>query len=787
MSEQGHPDPLDFNDCAAPVEMERGAERDETRAALLARLESALSTLFPAGKIRRGKFHIGDILGSPGDSLEIVVDGDKAGLWTDRANGDGGDIFDLIARHFCVDVQADFANVLKHASDLVGRAPAMMPKARKREVPVDDLGPATAKWDYLDASGKLIAVVYRYDPPAGGKEFRPWDAQRRKMAPPDPRPLYNQPGMAGADQVVLVEGEKCAHALINAGICATTAMFGANAPIDKTDWTPLAGKAIVIWPDRDKPGWEYADRASQAIMAVGATSCAILYPPEDKPDGWDAADAIAEAMDVGDVIANGPRIQMQVPYECDDANDGGGHAPDDDETGGGHAPGAQQSAVWGTEDALALTFTRRYQHDWRYVAAWGKWLMWDGQRWRSEDTLAASDLVRHVCRHASLKASNIKTAAKLAGASTIGGVERLARTDRRHAGSTDEWDADEWLINTPGGVVDLRTGRMRAHQRSDRMTKICTATLQAGSSCPHWLAFLADVTGGDQSQIHYLQKVFGYCLTGSTQEHALFFLYGTGANGKSVFVNTLFTLLGDYAANAPMDTFMESRGDRHPTDLAGLRGARFVGATETEQGRRWNESKIKEITGGDRVSARFMRQDFFTFFPQFKLVIAGNHKPAIRNIDEAMRRRLHLIPFTITVPPEKRDKQLQAKLLIERNAIFEWGIQGCLAWQREGLIAPESVVSATHEYFEAEDALGRWLEERCVRVASAKSLTTELFSDWKQWAEAAGEFVGPQRRFSDLLLTRGLEKWRNSVGLRGYQGIGLKEVRTPGYTPYSDN
>lgn len=533
---------LDFNESEVPGEQsgdaiakrdaQREANREDVRAALLARLESVLATLFPAGKRKRGKFYIGDVLGSPGDSLEIVLDGEKAGLWTDRANGEGGDIFDLIARHFCVDVQADFANVLKHASDLVGRAPAMMTKARKREVPVDDLGPATAKWDYLDASGKLIAVVYRYDPPAGGKEFRPWDAQRRKMAPPDPRPLYNQPGLAGADQVVLVEGEKCAQALINAGICATTAMFGANAPIDKTDWTPLAGKAVVIWPDRDKPGWEYADRASQAIMAAGATSCAILYPPEDKPDGWDAADAIAEAMDVGDVIANGPRIQMQVPYEGDDVNDGGGHAPDDDETGGGHAPGAQQSAVWGTEDALALTFTRRYQHDWRYVAAWGKWLMWDGQRWRSEDTLAASDLVRHVCRHASLKASNIKTAAKLAGASTIGGVERLARTDRRHAGSTDEWDADEWLINTPGGVVDLRTGRMRAHQRSDRMTKICTATLQAGSSCPHWLAFLADVTGGDQSQIHYLQKVFGYCLTGSTQEHALFFLYGTGANGN---------------------------------------------------------------------------------------------------------------------------------------------------------------------------------------------------------------------------------------------------------------
>lgn len=186
-------------------------------------------------------------------------------------------------------------------------------------------------------------------------------------------------------------------------------------------------------------------------------------------------------------------------------------------------------------------------------------------------------------------------------------------------------------------------------------------------------------------------------------------------------------------------------------------------------------------------SARFMRQDFFTYVPQFKLVIAGNHKPAIRNIDEAMRRRLHLIPFTITVPPDKRDKQLQNKLLTERNAIFEWGVQGCLAWQRMGLQPPKSVLDATDEYFESEDALGRWMDERCVRVATAKSLTAELFNDWKQWAEGAGEFIGSQRRFSDLLLTRGLEKWRNAAGVRGYVGIGLKEPPRPGYTPYVDN
>ncbi len=759
---------LDFNDSPTSPLPDRSAQRDAVRAALIARIESVLSALFPAGKKRRGLFLIGDVLGSPGDSLEVVLTGDKIGLWTDRATGDGGDIFDLIAAVRGIDPVADFPRLLDAAADLAGRVPAAPSKASRKEAPVDELGPATAKWDYLDADGKLIAVVYRYDPPGRKKEFRPWDARRRKTAPPDPRPLYNQPGIAGAAQVVLVEGEKCAQALIDAGISATTAMHGANAPVEKTDWSPLAGKAVLIWPDRDKPGWEYATLAAQAILSAGAKTCHILYPPEDAAESWDAADAVAEGFDVAAFLTHGPRLQMH------------------DAAGDDEPVASSDESVWGTEDALALAFTRRYHRDWRYVAAWGCWLVWDGHRWRTEDTLAATDLTRGVCRHAAVHADNPKIAAKLATSGTVGGVERLARADRRHAATTAEWDADPWLLNTPGGVVDLKTGRQRPHDRADRMTKITTAT--PNGVCPIWRQFLAEVTGGDADLQAYLQRMAGYTLTGSTQEHALFFLYGTGANGKSVFVNTLATILGDYAANAPMDTFMETRTDRHPTDMAGLRGARFVAAIETEQGRRWAESKVKNLTGGDKISARFMRQDFFEFFPQFKLVVAGNHKPAIRNIDEAMKRRLHLIPFTITVPPERRDKLLQQKLLGERDGILAWAVQGCLNWQRLGrLDPPQQVLEATEEYFEAEDALGRWLDERCVREANAKSLSAELFNDWKQWADAAGEFIGSQKRFSDLLITRGVEKWRNPSGLRGFRGIGLKSPPKPAYTPYADD
>jgi len=288
---------LDFNDAAQAPTIDPGRRRDELRADLLAHLESVLYAMFPAGKTHRGKFFIGDIHGSPGDSLEVVLGGEKAGLWTDRADNSGGDMFALIGGHYGIDARSDFPGVLDQTADLLGRshaAPTPIAAKPRRELPIDDLGPITASWRYLDAAGSLIAVVDRHDPPGRKKEFRPWDPIRRRHSPPDPRPLYNQPGLVSAAQVVLAEGEKCAQALIDAGVVATTAMHGANAPVEKTDWSPLASKAVLIWPDKDKPGWEYAEHASRAILRAGAISVAILYPPQDKPEGWDAADAIAE-------------------------------------------------------------------------------------------------------------------------------------------------------------------------------------------------------------------------------------------------------------------------------------------------------------------------------------------------------------------------------------------------------------------------------------------------------------------------------------------------------------
>lgn len=318
---------------------------------------------------------------------------------------------------------------------------------------------------------------------------------------------------------------------------------------------------------------------------------------------------------------------------------------------------------------------------------------------------------------------------------------------------------------------------IRPHRREDYCTKITAATPGPDKRCPTWLGFLADVTAGDVELQRYLARVAGYALTGMTTEHVMFFLYGTGANGKSVFLNTLAAVWGDYATHAPIDAFMETRGERHPTDLAKLRGARLVIATEVGQGKRWDEGKIKALTGGDTISARFMRQDFFDYKPQFKLMIAGNHKPSLRNVDEAMRRRLHLVPFTVTIPRERRDKTLPERLWAERDGIITWAVRGCAEWQRTGLKPPACVLAATEEYFESQDAIKRWIEEECVQSERATVATDEAFCSWKAWAEKQGEYVGSMKKFAEELFKRGLQRW-SSGRKRGIRGLALRGKET---------
>jgi P4 family phage/plasmid primase-like protien len=320
----------------------------------------------------------------------------------------------------------------------------------------------------------------------------------------------------------------------------------------------------------------------------------------------------------------------------------------------------------GSEDEFATEFSNRHASTLRYVAAWGRWLHWDGTRWKFENTLAAFDMARVVAR----EFAKLHKDADIGKASTVSAIERLARADRRHATTVDVWDTNHWLLNTPGGIVDLRTGKLLPHDPDLYLTKI-TAVAPGDGGCPLWIKFIEKVTGNNYELQQFLQRIAGYALTGDVSEHSLFFLYGTGRNGKGVFLNTLSKILADYAEVAPMETFIVTQGSRHPTELAGLRGARLVTSQETEENQRWAESKIKTLTGGDRIRARFMHQDFFEFDPTFKLFIGGNHKPGLRGVDEAIKSRMKLVPFTVTIPEHERDKQLPEKLIAEWPAILQ--------------------------------------------------------------------------------------------------------------------
>jgi putative DNA primase/helicase len=338
-------------------------------------------------------------------------------------------------------------------------------------------------------------------------------------------------------------------------------------------------------------------------------------------------------------------------------------------------------------------------------------------------------------------------------------------------------------------LMNLDTGDCRPSKPEDYCMKVTgTPAAPEGSPCPLWLSFLDTAMGGDQTLVDYLQRVCGYCLTGFINEHALFFLYGTGANGKSVFINTLRGVFGTYHTTAPIETFTASSVTSHPTDLAGLMGARLVTAIETEEGRTWAESKLKAITGGDEISARFMRQDFFSFTPTFKLMIAGNHKPRLRSVDEAMRRRFHLIPFAVTIPPEQRDKDLADKLKAEWPEILRWMIDGGFEWKRIGLCPPQAVVDATNQYLETEDSIGTWIEDRCECKTSFEETSASLFASWKEWAELNGEPASSQKMFSEKLQSRGFEKITiGHAKARGYRGIRVVQPSAQAPHGYRDD
>jgi putative DNA primase/helicase len=427
------------------------------------------------------------------------------------------------------------------------------------------------------------------------------------------------------------------------------------------------------------------------------------------------------------------------------------------------------------EDTVARQFAKVYAGKLLYCHGRNAWYVWDGSLWQIDQTDQVFQWVRELTRQ--LCASEPKDRTRFVCNATrfAKGVEVFARSDPTFAVTAEAWDRDRFLLGTPDGTVDLETGKLRQSEPSDRITRSTAIAPSNHADCPLWLQFLEEATGGDADLIRFLQQWSGYALTGDTREHALVFIYGPGGNGKSVFLNVLTAILNTYGTTAAMDTFTASKSDKHPTDLAMLRGARLVTASETEEGKPRAEARIKQMTGGDPITARYMRQDFFTFIPHFKLTIVGNHQPVLRNVDEASRRRFNIIPFTRK--PERPDPQLEEKLKAEYPAVLRWMIEGCRDWQRNRLTRAASVVAATADYFVEQDLFAQWLEEQCdvdIENSAKWEYTTDLFASWSAYARAAGEEPGTAKSFAPAMRRKGFKPYRRNQA-RGWCGIRLKD------------
>jgi putative DNA primase/helicase len=339
----------------------------------------------------------------------------------------------------------------------------------------------------------------------------------------------------------------------------------------------------------------------------------------------------------------------------------------------------------------------------------------------------------------------------------------------------EQLDRDPFLFNCKNGTLDLRTGELRAHRRGDRLTKMAPVTCDLDATAPLWEHFLFEIMGGDPDLLSFLQRAVGYAMTGSVEEQALFFLHGSGANGKSTFLRTLLEVFGDYGKQSAPDILLAKRNESHPTEIADLFGARLVVCQETEAGRSLAESVIKKLTGGDMIKARLMGQDFWEFAPTHKFFWAANHKPKVSGIDEAIWRRLMLIPFSVIIPKPRRDKQLLEKLRTEQAGILRWAVEGCREWRVRGLAPPAKVVEATQEYRKEEDRLAAFLEEWCEVGPELSVVSSDLFRAYVQWCERASMRPASRRIFSDYLSSHQFTADKGSKGTRHWHGLRLRE------------
>lgn len=618
-----------------------------------------------------------------------------------------------------------------------------------------------AEYDYTDEDGRLLFQTVRLQP-KGFRQRKPdGDGWTWKLGDVR-RVLFHLPRLNAADPsaiVFVVEGEKDVFSLERIGAIATTNAGGAGK-WRKEYSKCLRARRVAILPDNDPPGRRHALEVAQSLYGVAASIKVLELP------------GIPGKGDVSDWLGNGgTRRELERLAQA---------APE-------WAPGTTPPATQGqrrnlTDLGNAERLVDRHGAHLRHSGALG-WLVWNGTRWTrdadAEVIRRASETVRSIYTEASCtddeeeRKAIVNHARQSERLPRIKAMVELAASAERVIARPEDFDRDPMLLTCENGTIDLRTGRLRAHDPADLITRLAPVAYDPGASAPLWDAFLDRIMDHRPHLVDFLRRAVGYSLTGDTGEQCFFFDYGCGANGKTTLHETVKRLAGDYALQADFSTFLQKRNEGIPNDIARLDGARFVTSIEADAGRRLAEVVVKQLTGGDTIAARFLHREFFEFRPVCKLWFAANHKPVIRGTDNAIWRRVRLIPFDVTIPEPERDARLGEKLRAELPGILAWAVRGCMEWQAlGGLKPPPEVIAATAAYRVEMDTLSTFLDECCRLAPTASVKSADLWRAWQEWSRTNNEPAPARTDLADRLKERGCVAERKP-NARLWRGIGL--------------
>lgn len=659
----------------------------------------------------------------------------------------------------------------------------------------------TAEFLYRDADGIVVYKTERWESIDGERktfsQSRPngqggWLPTVKGIE----KVLYRLPELIATSKdqpVYIVEGEKKVECLVKWGLTATCNVGGAGKW--KREYGKFfRGRPVIILPDNDpinpetgrKPGIDHARDIINSLKEIAA-SVRVLELPGLPPKG-----------DIVDWIAAGgtlPKL-LELLQQPDTATESIAAAGSKDGDGESEIAEMDPLALKIGDRALndianGKRLVKKHGKDIRFCHPWGKWLVWDGKRWNVDDTgevhRRAKDVSGDLWEESGKLRNDVSDVmrAKIFGfcrsTASSNGLGRMAECAASEPGAQilpSQLDANPWLLNVQNGTIDLQTGELRPHCQDDLLTKISPVEFNTDAVCPRWEGFLVSVFEKPEL-IAYLQRLCGYWATGVIREQSLPILWGHGSNGKTTFINAIMEVLGkDYAMKSPSNFLMAKTNDAHPTDKADLFGRRIVICSETEDGKRLDESLVKELTGDEPIRARRMREDFWEFTPTHKILLVTNHLPHIRGTDLGIWRRIRRIPFVKTFwnpdagesgPDElKQDETLKDDIKAEHQGILSWIIRGTLSWLHDGEQAPPEVNGSTGEYRAQQDVLGAFIDDLCSQDQNSVCEAAELYKAYKKWSENNGEYAKPQRQFGMAMSERGFERYRrNGVWYRG--------------------